>query len=329
MTETTTATGEQHDHVMPTISLRDSVADIGKATKSIHDRLTVAPIGDRTYIVQEEGEYVAHHDITDNLEKSAPWLLRPHGSTIVHCPESLAAAIQVARTNDSNLGPAVYLDCSESEPVVTVVLNEWYEERLGHADWRLTLEIRKTRAGKDWFSRQGEWMSQASFADFLDDHLDDLAGGSRTSRQGPDLSEVIGMIRNFSEARNVSLQRKVHRQSGAISMAYSDDNSTKKVNLPETIQVAIRPWSGRPEAFSLTCDLRYRWNSEELVFSYAIRDLDRVEEEMTTQLSKLVIGNILGALTTEIVENEALSGSGKELAELGVTFIKGTAPGPR
>src|SRR5580658_4846916 len=107
-----------------------------------------------------------------NLEETLPKPLRKRGAIKVLD----AASLNMIIADNSDAGDiAIYLDRNPVKPAIVAVLNGHGKTGPGWGDFRASIEFRPTPQWVKWQNVDGKMLPQATFAEFIEDNLDDIA----------------------------------------------------------------------------------------------------------------------------------------------------------
>ncbi len=132
------------------------------------------------------------------------------------------------------------------------------------AHWRehtAVLQLKKSPEWNEWMEVCGTGLSQRSLADFLEDHIEQIAT--------PDAGELLSDIRSVHISTNTKLDA-VQREGGDIAFAYSTETAagtkTERGKIPSKLTLLIAPFrSWQP--VQMTVSLTYIYTKEkELLF---------------------------------------------------------------
>jgi hypothetical protein len=138
---------------------------------------------------------------------------------------------------------------------------------------------------KKWRAASGNWMSQADFAQFIDDNMPDI-----TRPNGADLLELA---LNFEARQRVHFSSTITPQSGARVLKYTEEvdgeSNTRgpegTIKVPDTISLLL-PVFYHGKKFEAVAKLYYRVNSGKLVISFAIRRPHEIVENSVRDIIK-------------------------------------------
>lgn len=232
--------------------------------------------------------------------------LRKRGTIEVFDAASLSAVM--AANIDEPI--TVYISRDAASPAIVAVLNGHASTGPGWGDFRAQIAFRPTPQWKKWKAIDGTMMSQAAFAEFIEDNLEDVvdpAGGV-----------MLEIATYLHTTRTVNFRSGVRLSSGAVQFVNEQNDDTKvgagKIEVPETITLALAPVLGLPP-YRIPARFRYRLIEGKLTLGIKMQ---RVDDLMATIVNEMVYG----AAATE-----------NRVAVSGITFpdgavvVEGIAPG--
>lgn len=156
----------------------------------------------------------------------------------------------------------------------------------GEAGWndhKLILALRKTEPWADWTGKSGQMMTQATFAEFLEDHATDLAAG-----EGISAADLIEVAQAFQAHTRVSFKSGARLQSGATQLQYEEtidasagDRGT--IEVPSQFVLALRPFDDA-EPVAVLARFRYRLTGGQLTLGYKLDQADRIFREAVKEV---------------------------------------------
>lgn len=211
----------------------------------------------------------AHLETVD-LEAFLPAPRRKRGRVQLHTGESLARYVnghaEAGRT-------ALYGDVDSLS--VVAVLNGHDDSDSTAAGWgdhRATLTLRLTPEWKAWADKDGDGFSQTEFAEFLEDHLADIAT--------PPGADLLELAKTFEAKQGVSFKGAIRLDSGQRQLTYQETIEARAgtegtIVVPETFTLGLAPFEGS-DAYKLDARFRYRLNSGSLKLSFVLNRPDLV-----------------------------------------------------
>lgn len=138
--------------------------------------------------------------------------------------------------------------------------------------WRkhwVTLALTPSDEWKEWTGSNKKQMTQADFAEFLEDHAPDITD--------PSAATFIDAARDLRANTEVLFESKVTAQNGSVSFGYKETTTGSmgtagKIEIPERFKISVQVYLGMPRV-DVEARLRYRVNSGKLTMWY---DLYRV-----------------------------------------------------
>jgi uncharacterized protein YfdQ (DUF2303 family) len=218
----------------------------------------------RLYVVPNGYQLLAH-EVAKYRDRPA----RKVGATTVRTADSFVDF--VARHGET--GTTLYAD--DSANAIRAVLNPATQRQPGWADHTVTLALAHTNEWKRWAAANGQWVSQETFAEFVEDSLADF----RT----PAAATMLEISRSFEATSKVDFESGTRLDNGQRRLAYKETVGAKagqkgEIEVPESMTVGLRVFKGGP-GFNVDVRFRYRINGGNLLLSVKIDRLaDLVDE---------------------------------------------------
>lgn len=227
------------------------------------------------------GLIVHHKDltITDRTQAhltesklSKPGPINPAGTLTLLTPDSFSRAI----IDHRDVRTQVFAD---SEGLITAVfdfLENGGGDGHGKPDVRdrgwgqlsAVIGFAESRKLKEW-RKTLEWMSQADFANFLEDHLEDVVEPS-----GQHLLEIATDLEASSTG---GFKGKVNLQNGSVKLCYQDDVETS-VEIPRTLTLGI-PLFEHGDRYKLGARLRFVISGGAVKFKLLFTNLQDAKDQ--------------------------------------------------
>lgn len=228
------------------------------------------------------GIFIHHKDLTvsdrtrerlaeSKLSQTEP--TNPAGTLTLLTPESFSAAI----TNNYDARSKVFAD-SENGLISCVFdflqnggndFGDTIDPRAkGWGQLRAEIKFSESRKLKEW--RQClEWKNQADFANFLEDHLEDVLTPS-----GQDLLSIATDLEASSQG---SFKGKVNLQNGSTKLCYQDDVETT-VEVPRLLTLGI-PLFEHGDKYKLGARLRFVISGGSVKFKLLFTNLQDAKDQ--------------------------------------------------
>ncbi len=164
----------------------------------------------------------------------------------------------------------------------TAVFDEHVKGAAGWRAHKATFTPEFSAEWKAWKGKDRQPFAQVAFAEFLQDHEDDItaANGLPTSLQ------MHQMATEFVANEEHVLKSTVRLQSGGVRLTYiadPDKGTTETMQMFEKFALGIPVFHGGA-AWSITARLKYRNNSGKLSFFYELVRADRVHQGAAEEL---------------------------------------------
>lgn len=230
---------------------------------------TLDPNGWSVVVVPEGGEAKVFGPRPDS-ELDAP--RRVKGETTVFDVDSLAALWDKYATASSEL----YADPAAFR--ITAVFNADHDAAAGLADFRdhrAVLVCRLTPAWNAWLAKDGQYLDQTAFAEFLEDRLVDIVD--------PSGADMLELATTFQATTKVDFESNVVLSSDQRQLVYKETlqakaGQTGRLEVPTHFTVALQPFEASA-AFRVVARLRYRINNGHLAIGYRLERPDDVLRE--------------------------------------------------
>lgn len=168
------------------------------------------------------------------------------------------------------------------------------EHAKGIAGWRrhtAELDPLMSAEWKVWKDAERKPVGQTPFAEFLQEHAEDIASTDATVAAGfPTALQMLTMATNFVHNEERSLKSSVRLQSGGVRLSYvadADKGTTEEMAMFERFQIGIPVFHGAG-AWAIDARLKYRNNSGKLSFHYELVRADRVHQAAAEALIEVV-----------------------------------------
>lgn len=160
------------------------------------------------------------------------------------------------------------------------------EHAKGSAGWRAhkaVLEPDMSAEWKAWKGKDRQSMAQVAFAEWIQDHEDDIA----TANGLPTSLQMHQMATEFVANEERVLKSSVKLQSGGVRLTYvadPDAGTTESMQMFEKFALGIPVFHGVSPAWSITARLKYRLSAGKVSFHYELVRADRVHEGAAKEL---------------------------------------------
>lgn len=141
---------------------------------------------------------------------------------------------------------------------------------------RASYEFPLTPDWEAWTSRDGKWLPQPDFAEFLEEHAHNITT--------PAAAQMLEIARTLSGTRNVNWTSAIHEQSGDVHINYEPQSNVRAgkagaVEIPERFELTIQPFRG---SAPYVVEVRFRYRIQEgggLHLSYRLLRHDKVVQD--------------------------------------------------
>lgn len=145
----------------------------------------------------------------------------------------------------------------------------------GWGEHACVFPLQFTRAWQDWTRISGQPLTQQKFAEFIEEHLEDIAE--------PKAADVLTVATSLSGMRKVSFTNAVRLQNGDTSLCWEETTDAKAagdVRVPSGLKLRIPVFKGAEESttFEVSGLFRYRIHEGKLSFEVKLLHCDNIAE---------------------------------------------------
>lgn len=137
---------------------------------------------------------------------------------------------------------------------------------------RLTLTLRFTEEWKTWTGKNGVKMTQAEFAEFLEDNALDIVE--------PSSATMVECASTLQAKNDVEFEQATNLQTGQVQMRYKEDIrgswSNGNIEIPKRFSILVPVYDGQ-EAVRVDARIRFRLSGSKLTFWYQLHYKERLE----------------------------------------------------
>ena len=213
----------------------------------------------------------AAHLVEEKLSKTGP--INPAGTLTLLTPESFSRAIvdhRDARTK-------VFADNEKSEIIAVFDFlqnggNDFGSlpdtRGKGWGQLRAAISFSESRKLKEW-KRTLEWMSQADFANFIEDHLEDVLT--------PSGQELLSIATDLEASSSGGFKGKMNLDNGSVRLSYQDEVETT-VEIPRNLTLGI-PLFEHGDRYKLGARLRFVISGGSVKFRLLFTNLQDAKDQ--------------------------------------------------
>lgn len=186
--------------------------------------------------------------------------------------------------NDHKIDRETTLWANRDSGTVIAVLNDHVKDDVeaGWGDHRATLTLRQTPAWKAWISVSGKFLSQAEFAELLEDRAGDVVT--------PDHATFLEVASSIEGTKDVAFKSAARDDNGEIQFRYEETITARagqagNLSIPSRIELALSPYEGQ-DPFKVTARFRHRLVDGTIRLGVV---LDRPEDVLRTAFSAVAV----------------------------------------
>lgn len=147
----------------------------------------------------------------------------------------------------------------------------------GWGQFSAQIILKESRKLKEW-KKTTELMSQVDFANFIEDHVDDVLEPSGV--------DILAIATDLEASSSGSFAGRVNLQNGNVSLNYQDETKTS-IEVPKEIVLAIPLFENGPR-YKLRARLRYQVGGASVKFRLLFVTLaDAIDQEFTNMVEDL------------------------------------------
>lgn len=143
---------------------------------------------------------------------------------------------------------------------------------------------------KTWTTHSGQKLTQEVFAQFIEDHLDDLASpvGNGEDKDLPMPAEVLTMARNLVIRSKGEFSRTINPTTGEGSLVCRNENETTSTRIPRAFLLGI-PVFEAGALYRVEARMRMDMSSGRPIFAYVLYRPEEIKRDAFGEVRKAVI----------------------------------------
>lgn len=226
-----------------------------------------------------------------------PWRTRPErkiGTAGVHTIESFIDLVERHKTDDS----VIFADIDWQRPSLTAVIDYHGATDAAFGQHRIHYPFPRSEEWKVWTDKHGKPMPQADFAEFIEDHIQDLTSPDDleedsfqrmfSCRVGHP-TDLIMLSRGLQINAEVRVKNAVKLQSGESQIIFEEDHKNadgQPINVPGVFVINIPIFHGGAAA-RIPVRLRYKTRDGAISWTFMLHRPDiHITEEVRRDLER-------------------------------------------
>lgn len=167
----------------------------------------------------------------------------------------------------------VYADVTTRQ-VIAVLDDDVHHDVPGWRDRRVNLQLIPTPAWTAWTKTDGDLMDQAVYAEFIEDHLDDI--------RDPTAADMLELAQSLEANIGVQFKSAVRLANGQRQFQYEENQSATAghagaIEIPERFTIALAVWAtGDAEPVAVDVRFRYRITQGGLKLGHALLNVEEL-----------------------------------------------------
>jgi uncharacterized protein YfdQ (DUF2303 family) len=216
-----------------------------------------------------------------DLEEYLPEPVRVRG--LVTVDDSVSLVAYVSRFEQEDRG-ALYADI-DSCTIKAVLNGPQNAETPGWGDHVAILALRKSIEWNRWAHKDRTYMSQADFAELIEEGIDDIVE--------PSGADMLELSTTFEAHTTAAFKQGTSLSDGARQLTYEETvdataGRSGQVVIPKTITLRLRPFEGG-EALAITARLRFRLRDGRLTLAFFMDEpTERVRDAFRTVVNDVI-----------------------------------------
>jgi uncharacterized protein YfdQ (DUF2303 family) len=163
-------------------------------------------------------------------------------------------------------GSEIYVNVARH--TITAVLDASTISQPRWGEHRAVLALKTTDRWNDWTRYDRKDLTQREFAEFIEDHLDDI--------REPDAATMLEIASTFQAQSKVRFTSNVRLSTGQRTLSWEETTSAQageggKLTVPTEFKITVAPFDFS-EVYGITARFRYRMNGGELIVQYLLND---------------------------------------------------------
>jgi len=194
--------------------------------------------------------------------------LRPRFNVILR---SVSDLLHTIGAESAELGEEIvgrgYASLSGGHPRLQWIFDAWGPEGKLWGDMSAVLEPVRSKRFRAWEGSAGTWLAQTEFADFLEDHFDDIIGDNA--------SKLLSISRNLEATSTSKFTSSQRPEIGDATLHWETETSTGDIVIPQEFQVGF-PIFEHTDPYKLNLSLKLRVREGQARFMFKIKNIDQV-----------------------------------------------------
>lgn len=259
---------------------------VDAAREGVEADKKIVTIKDVPVLVSPGGSVKALTEVLEIADLRADKPRRRRGQAMHDELASFIEHINRFKDDDS----AVFADIDNT--TVTAVLDYHRTGAAGDPRWgqhRSVYECPLSAEWQRWNENDGVKMSQDTFAQFIEDNLDDLRAptGNGADKDLPMPSDVLTMARNLVIRSKGEFSRSMNPTTGESSLVCKNENDTTSTKIPRAFLLGI-PVFEAGAVYAVEARMRMEMSNGRPMFSYALYKPEAIKRDAFGEVREMV-----------------------------------------
>jgi uncharacterized protein YfdQ (DUF2303 family) len=231
-----------------------------------------------------------------------PWRTRPErkiGTAAVNTLESFIDLVERHKTDNS----VIFADTDWQRPSLTAVVDYHAAEEAAFGQHRIHYAFPRSEEWKVWTDKHGKPLNQVDFAEFIEDHIQDLTAPDGLEEEGFERlfsckvgypNDLVMLSRGLQINAEVRVKNAIKLQTGESQITFEEDHKNADghpINVPGVFVINIPIFHGGA-ATRIPVRLRYKLRDGVIAWTFLLhrpdvyiteevrRDLERAAREL-------------------------------------------------
>lgn len=189
---------------------------------------------------------------------------------------------RIIRDNPDAGNVAIYIDRDPENPAVVGVLNGNGPSGPGWGDFRVSMAFRATPQWLKWRAIDNKMKSQADFAEFIEDNLEDIVEPA-----GAQMLEIVTMLQG---TRTTNFRRGINLGTGAVQFQHLEADEVKAgdFEIPQSFGIVIAPFVGI-QPFKVPVRFRWRLSDGKLSLGFKLQRIESLMKQVMDEVFAAVV----------------------------------------
>lgn len=262
----------------------EATIDAGIALAQLADR--IHDFGDIPAVLVPNGMKLERLIDVVQLNDSRAEVPRRHRGTAT-LTEIASFIAHVNRHKDGS--SVVFADTANVKLTAVLNYNQKGQDDPRWGDLRAVYACPLSDQWKLWTGRNGQKFKQEDFAQFIEDHMDDLASptGSGADKDLPAPNEVLTMARNLTVRTKGEFSKTIDPVTGNFTLVNKNENETGSTKIPRAFLLQL-PVFEAGAMYAVEARMRLEFQGAVPIFSYLLYRAEEIKRDAFNEVRTMV-----------------------------------------